>query len=65
MQVAVDDDVCGGHGTCVSLCPEVFALTDDGYAVVRVDPVPPEHRATVREARTRCPTRAITVVEDE
>ena len=65
MQVAVDDDVCGGHGTCVSLCPGIFALTADGYAVVLVDRVPPEHEAAVSEARTRCPTGAISVVEED
>lgn len=63
MKVEVDDDVCGGHGVCWGLCPEVFDLTDDGYAVVLVDEVPTEHEAAVREARTRCPSGAITVEE--
>jgi ferredoxin len=60
MNVTVDDDRCGGHGVCVSICPEVFALTDDGYARVLVSEVPPEHEEAVRTAVKRCPERAIT-----
>jgi ferredoxin len=63
VRVAVDEDVCGGHGVCWSLCPAVFDLTDDGFAVVQVDRVPAEHEVAVRRAATRCPTRAITVDE--
>jgi len=45
---------------CVSLCPEVFTLTDDGYAVVQVAEVPVEFEDAVRAAVNQCPTRAIT-----
>ena len=34
MKVEVDADCCGGFGQCVMLCPDVFELTDAGYAVV-------------------------------
>ncbi len=61
MRVTVDDDRCGGHGVCFGLCPEVFDLSDDGYAVVKVDEVPPEHQEAVRKAATQCPTYAITI----
>ncbi len=61
MKVAVDDDRCAGHGVCWGLCPEVFELTEDGYAVTRVDAVPPEHHDAVRRAETQCPTHAISV----
>jgi ferredoxin len=60
MRVAVDEDLCRGHGVCCSLCPDVFDLSDDGYATVVVDEVPEEHAAAVRAAVTRCPERAIT-----
>ena len=60
MRVAVDEDLCRGHGVCCSLCPDVFDLSDDGYATVLVDEVPGEHAATVRAAVARCPERAIT-----
>ncbi|MDH3705072.1 MAG: ferredoxin [Acidimicrobiia bacterium] len=61
MRVIVDDDVCGGHGVCFGLCPEVFDLTDDGYAVVLVDTVPAEHVDVVRDAVGQCPSGAITI----
>ena len=59
MRVAIDEDLCRGHGVCCSLCPEVFDLSDDGYATVLVDEVPPEHEEAVTSAVTRCPERAI------
>lgn len=61
MIVAVDDDLCSGHGICCSICPDVFALTDDDYAVVRSPEVPPEHEEAVRSAVARCPSRAISI----
>jgi ferredoxin len=63
MKAAVDDDQCRGHGVCWSLCPEVFDLTSDGYAVVR-DPesqVAAESEAAARNAERSCPERAITL----
>lgn len=59
MRVEVDADRCRGHGVCWGLCPEVFELTDDGYAVVLVDEVPAEHEAVVLDAVRQCPERAI------
>jgi ferredoxin len=61
MRVAVDADLCGGHGVCWSLCPEVFTLNDDGYSVVQVPEVPPEFEDAVRASANQCPTHAITV----
>ena len=63
MKVMVDDDTCAGHGNCWALCPEVFDLTDDGFAVVLVDTVPPEHEARARAAVAQCPERAISTTE--
>lgn len=60
MKATVDADRCRGHGICTSLCPDVFTLTDDGYSVVRVTEVPPEHEDAVRAAINQCPERAIT-----
>ncbi len=59
MKVAIDEDLCRGHAICCAACPEVFELSDDGYAEVRVTEVPAEHEAAVRAAVTRCPERAI------
>jgi ferredoxin len=61
MNVFVDDDKCGGHGVCCSLCPDVFELSDDGYAVVLTTEVPVEHEDAVRAAVNQCPTLAISI----
>ncbi len=64
MKVRVDPQVCAGFGVCVGICPEVFELHDDGYAVVVVDEVPPEHEDAVRQAVEQCPARAISLAAD-
>ncbi len=59
MRVTVDEDRCAGHGMCLTLCPEVFDLTDDGWAVADPEEVPAEHEEAAREAIDNCPERAI------
>ncbi|UYP18624.1 ferredoxin [Rhodococcus sp. Z13] len=59
MRVFVDDDTCRGHGACLAGCPEVFDLSDDGYAVTLVSEIPPEHEEAARQAAAACPERAI------
>ncbi|MCK0093893.1 ferredoxin [Rhodococcus sp. NPDC060086] len=61
MKVHVDDDACRGHGFCLAICPEVFELSDGGYAVTLVSEVPAEHEDNVREAVASCPERAISI----
>jgi ferredoxin len=61
MRVTVDADVCGGHGACLSTAPEVFRLTDDGFAEVIVEVVPDELQAAVEQAALHCPTKAISI----
>ncbi|MGN5236952.1 ferredoxin [Rhodococcus sp. SJ-3] len=61
MKVHVDDDACRGHGVCLAICPEVFELSDGGYAVTLVSDVPAEHEDNVREAAASCPERAISI----
>ena len=63
MRVTVDDDRCAGHGVCTTMCPEVFALNDDGYAIVETPDVPAGLEADVRRAVQSCPERAITAEE--
>jgi ferredoxin len=61
MKVQVDAGICAGFGVCLGLCPGVFELHDDGYAVVLVSEVPPEHEDAVRAAVSQCPANAITL----
>ena len=59
MKVFVDDSRCRGHGVCVALCPEVFSLTDGGYAEAIPGDVAAQYQDAVRDAITSCPENAI------
>ncbi|MFE4504188.1 ferredoxin [Rhodococcus sp. NPDC056743] len=61
MKVSVDPDGCKGHGVCLTIAPEVFTLTDDGYAEAIADVVPTDVESAVRDAAANCPERAITL----
>lgn len=63
MKVHVDKDICAGFGVCLGLSAEVFALHDDGYAIVLVGDVPPELEEVVRTAVSHCPSGAISISE--
>lgn len=64
MKVRVDPGICAGFSACLGLCPEVFELHDDGYAVARVVEVPEEFEDLVREAVSQCPSGAIFISDD-
>ena len=64
VRVAVDQELCIGGGICEMLEPEVFELDDDiVIASVIGDGLLPRNRADV--VVDRCPSRAISVVEQE
>lgn len=63
MKAKVDPDICVGTGSCVSICPQVFQLGDEGVAVVQEDPIPEDIEDEVREAADACPVDAITLDE--
>ena len=63
MKVTVDEDKCRGHGMCLTFCPEVFEITDDGWAVASPDEIPAELDGPVREAIDNCPESAIHEIE--
>jgi ferredoxin len=61
LRTAIDADRCQGHARCWEICPEVFALDDDGLAHVVMPDVPAELEAKAREAADNCPERAISL----
>jgi ferredoxin len=65
MRVWVDDQRCRGHGMCLTVCPDVFSLTDDGYAVSIESDVPTELESAAHEAIEFCPERAISEIKAE
>jgi ferredoxin len=61
MKVAVDEDLCTGHGRCYSLAPEVFGADDRGHCVVLHAEIPAGLEESARAGEANCPERAITV----
>ncbi|UXA19780.1 ferredoxin [Mycobacterium sp. SMC-4] len=59
MRITVDEDRCAGHGMCLTLCPEVFELNDDGWAVAQPSEIPEHLEGAVKDAIANCPERAI------
>ena len=64
MKVAIDHELCTGHGRCYSLAPRVFAPDDDGYGMLIDDGrVPAGLESEARTAAINCPERAVTTSE--
>ncbi len=63
MKANVDRDLCAGCGVCAETCPEVFEMDEDDVAVVKLDPIPPEHQEACRDAADQCPSDAIEIQE--
>jgi len=77
MKVWIDQDLCTGDGLCEEICPQVFALSDDGLAYVKNDGraldnpggaeglalVPTDLEDAVREAAEECPGECIFIEE--
>ncbi len=61
MKATVDPDLCQGHARCWDICPDVFALDEDGHAVASASDVPPQHETAAKDAADNCPERAITL----
>ena len=62
MRVAVDYDLCVGHGQCLLAAPTVFDLEDDKDQVTILDQQPTdESRGGVERAVSMCPVSAIRV----
>lgn len=60
MKVTIDDQRCQGHARCVTICPDVFGMDDDGKGRVLESVVPERLRDEVDEAVLACPESAIT-----
>jgi len=58
-KVVVDKEKCIGCGLCVSLCPEVFELGEDGKSQVKNS----QGTCNLEEVVESCPVEAITVEE--
>jgi ferredoxin len=64
VKVTVDEDRCRGHGMCLTLCPDVFHMTDDGYAVADPSDVHAGLEGAANDAIQNCPEQAIVEIRD-
>jgi ferredoxin len=58
-QLKVNPITCDAHGLCAELLPELIALDDWGYPILRDTPVPAELEILARKAVAVCPTLAL------
>jgi ferredoxin len=63
VQIAIDRDTCIGAANCTRLARGVFALDDEGLAVV-IDSGAADLE-TLRSAEASCPSGAISIEPDE
>lgn len=61
MHAHVVKEDCIGCGACISECPEVFEMDDDGLAIAVAEEVPEGLEDSAREAADSCPTEAIKI----
>ncbi|KMQ52049.1 Ferredoxin [Chitinispirillum alkaliphilum] len=61
MKAIVDKETCIGCELCPGICPEVFAMGDDGLAYTTVDTVPSDAEESAKEAADSCPVEAIKI----
>ena len=63
-QIAVDRDLCQGHGVCESEAPAVFSVSKDGVLTVLQESPPDGERKAVELAVQYCPTHALSIIEE-
>jgi sterol 14alpha-demethylase len=64
-RIAVDRDLCQGHGVCEGEAPDVFEVSKDAVLTVQREAPGDERRKAVEAAVKYCPTHALTIVEDD
>ena len=64
-RIAVDRDLCQGHGVCESEAPAVFAVSKDAVLTLLDEGPDDERRKAVEAAVKYCPTHALSIVEDD
>jgi ferredoxin len=64
VRVAVDLEICRGHGRCYVICPEFYGEDDEGFCVIAEPEVPESLQEAARRAANNCPERAISIIDD-
>ena len=61
MKAMSEKEGCISCGMCVSICPEVFQMEDDGKAGVIQEEVPDNLLGSAKEAEESCPVSVIAI----
>jgi ferredoxin len=66
MKLFIDDNLCGGHGRCYRLAPDLLDFDEEGYVAIRGEPIefPEDRRELAEEIVDTCPEQAISLLED-
>ena len=64
-RIAVDADLCQGHGVCESEAPDVFEVTRERKVGVLAERPGDAARRQVEAAVKYCPTRALSIIEED
>ena len=64
-RVEVDLDLCQGHAMCELEAPDHFKVPKRGKVEILNAEPPDEDRAMVEQAVWACPTRALSIKEEE
>ena len=62
LTLGIDRITCDGYGSCAELLPEMIALDDWGYPIIRPGPVPTSLVGHARMAVDTCPVLALRLV---
>lgn len=65
MNIVTDTEKCVGAGQCVYSAPKIFDQDEDAIVLVLDESPDPGQLALVRSAVDRCPSGALSLVEDE
>ena len=64
MHIAVDYNLCEGHGQCLLAAPEIFDVSDvSGQVEVLIADPPDSERDRLLRAAAMCPAQAIQIVD--
>ncbi|AFM19227.1 ferredoxin [Mycolicibacterium chubuense NBB4] len=64
-RIEVDADLCQGHAMCELEAPDVFRVPKRGFVEI-TDPEPSDDlREDVERAVEMCPTRALSIIEND
>ena len=67
LRIAIDRELCQGHGVCMDEAPDVFLVIeragDYAQTSLLTETPPEEMRARVEAAVRHCPNRALRIIE--